>query len=275
MSMAVPTTKATFKSYCLRALGSGVIDINISDDQADDRIDEALQYFAQYHYDGIEKMYLKHLITADEVTRARANATTTGTDTVDNSVTATFLEGTNYIPMPSAVVSVVQVWPFTDTGGGGSMFDVRYQLRLNDLFDLSSTSVIQYQMAMDNLDLLEHILVGEQPIRFNQHQNRLYIDADWENDFTAGEDYIIVECYRKLDPSTYTDIYDDIYLKRYATALIKQQWGANLSKFAGVAMLGGVTMNGETIYSQAQEEINKLEEQIQLTFELPVNYMVG
>ena len=273
--MAIPTTKATFKSYCLRALGSGVIDINISDDQADDRIDEALQYFAQYHYDGIEKMYLKHLITEAEITRARANATTTGTDTVDDSVTATFLEGTNYIPMPSAVISVIQVWPFTDTGGGGSMFDVKYQLRLNDLFDLSSTSVIQYQMAMDNLDLLEHILVGEQPIRFNQHQNRLYIDADWENDFTAGEDYIIVECYRKLDPTTYTDIYDDIYLKRYATALIKQQWGANLSKFAGVAMLGGVTMNGETIYSQAQEEINKLEEQIQLTFELPVNYMIG
>jgi hypothetical protein len=273
--MAVPTTKAAFKSYCLRALGSGVIDINISDDQADDRIDEALQYFAQYHYDGIEKMYLKHLITEAEITRARANATTTGTDTVDDSVTATFLEGTNYIPMPSAVISVIQVWPFTDTGGGSSMFDVKYQLRLNDLYDLSSTSVIQYQMAMDNLDLLEHILVGEQPIRFNQHQNRLYIDADWENDFTAGEDYIIVECYRKLDPTTYTDIYDDIYLKRYATALIKQQWGANLSKFAGVAMLGGVTMNGETIYTQAQEEINKLEEQIQLTFELPVNYMIG
>ena len=273
--MAIPTTKATFKSYCLRALGSGVIDINISDDQADDRIDEALQYFAQYHYDGIEIMYLKHLITSDEVSRARSDASTTATDTADNSITATWKEGKNFIPMPSAVVSVIQVWPFTDTGGGSSMFDVRYQLRLNDLFDLSSTSVIQYQMAMDNLDLLEHILVGETPIRFNQHQNRLYIDADWENDFTAGEDYIIVECYRKLDPTAYTDIYDDIYLKRYATALIKQQWGANLSKFSGVAMLGGVTMNGETIYSQAQEEINKLEEQIQLAFELPVNYMIG
>ena len=190
--MAIPTTKATFKSYCLRALGSGVIDINISDDQADDRIDEALQYFAQYHYDGIEKMYLKHLITSDEVSRERSDASTTATETADNSITATWKEGKNFIPMPSAVVSVIQVWPFTDTGGGSSMFDVRYQLRLNDLFDLSSTSVIQYQMAMDNLDLLEHILVGETPIRFNQHQNRLYIDADWENDFTAGEDYIIV-----------------------------------------------------------------------------------
>ena len=155
------------------------------------------------------------------------------------------------------------------------MFDIRYQLRLNDLFDFSSTSVIQYQMTMDNIDLLEHILVGETPIRFNQHQNRLYVDMDWENDITADVDYMIIECYRKLDPTTYTDIYDDIYLKRYATALLKKQWGANLSKFNGVTMLGGVTMNGEQLYTQALEEQNKLEEEIQLAFELPINYMVG
>ena len=274
--MAIPTTKATFKSYCLRALGDGVIDINVSDDQSDDRIDEALQYFAQYHYDGIEKVYLKHLVTSAEVTRARANTSTTGTDTLDDSITATWKEGNNFIPLPSAVISVIQVWPLSDTGAGSSnMFDVRYQLRLNDMFDLSSTSVMHYQMTMDNLDLIEHILVGETPIRFNQHQNRLYIDADWENDFTADIDYIIVECYRKLDPATYADIYDDIYLKRYATALIKKQWGANLSKFNGVTMLGGVTMNGETLYTQALEEQNKLEEEIHLAFELPVNYMIG
>ena len=273
--MAVPTTKATLKSYCLRALGFGVIDINVSDDQAGDRLDEALQYFAQYHYDGIEKMYLKHLITSDEVTRARSDASTTATDTADSSITATWKEGKNFIPVPSAVVSVVQVFPFTDTGAGSNMFDIRYQLRLNDLFDFSSTSVIQYQMTMDNIDLLEHILVGETPIRFNQHQNRLYIDMDWENDVTADVDYLLIECYRKLDPTTYTDIYDDIYLKRYATTLIKKQWGANLSKFNGVTMLGGVTMNGETLYSQAVEEQNKLEEEIQLAFELPINYMIG
>jgi len=273
--MATPSTKATLKSYCLRALGYGVIDINVSDDQADDRLDEALQYFAQYHYDGIEKMYLKHLITSDEVTRARSDASTTATDTADNSITATWKEGKNFIPIPSSVVSVVQVFPFTDTGGGGGMFDIRYQLRLNDLFDFSSTSVIQYEMTMQNLDFLEHILVGETPIRFNQHQNRLYIDMDWENDVTADVDYLVIECYRKLDPTTYTDIYDDIYLKRYATTLLKKQWGANLSKFNGVTMLGGVTMNGETLYTQALEEQNKLEEEIQLAFELPINYMVG
>ena len=130
-------------------------------------------------------------------------------------------------------------------------------------------------MTMKHLDFLEHILVGETPIRFNQHQNRLYIDMDWAHDVTADEDFILIECFRKLDPTTYTDIFDDIYLKRYATALLKRQWGANLSKFNGVTMLGGVTMNGETLYSQAQEEILRLEEQIQLAFELPPMYQIG
>ena len=273
--MATPSTKATLKTYCLRALGFGVIDINVSDDQVDDRLDEALQYFAQYHYDGIERMYLKHLITSDDVTRARSDESTTATDTIDSSITATWKEGKNWIPVPNSVVSVVKVFPFTDTGGGSNMFDIRYQLRLNDLFDFSSTSVIQYELTMQNIDLLEHILVGETPIRFNQHQNRLYIDMDWENDVTADVDYVIIECYRKIDPTTFTDIYDDIYLKRYATSLIKRQWGANLSKFNGVSMIGGVEMNGAEIYSRAQEEINRLEEQIQLAFELPINYMIG
>ena len=273
--MAVPTTKATFKSYCLRALGFGVIDINISDDQADDRIDEALQYFSQYHYDGIERMYLKHLITTADVTRARSITTITATDKLDNTLTVDWLEGKNWIPVPDTVVSVIQVFPFTNTAGNANMFDVRYQLRLNDLYDFSSQSVIHYDMTMKHLDYLEHVLVGETPIRFNQHQNRLYIDMDWENDVTADQDYIVIEAYRKLDPTSYTDIFDDIYLKRYATALIKRQWGANLSKFQGVTMLGGVTMNGDTIFQQAQEEIIRLEEQIQLAYELPLDYMIG
>ena len=271
--MAIPTTKSTFKDYCLRNLGFGVIDINVSDAQADDRIDEALQYFAQYHYDGVERMYLKYKVTSDDITRATSNETTTATDTKDGSVTASFLEGKNYIPMPSAVVSVVNIFPFDDQATN-NMFDIRYQLRLNDLYDFSSTSIIHYQMTMQQLDFLSHILVGEKPLRFNQHQNRLYIDMDWNNDIDADE-YLIIECYRKIDPTTYTDIYDDIYLKRYATALIKRQWGANLSKFNGVQLLGGVEMNGAEIYSQAIEEIQRLEEQIQLAFELPPEYMMG
>ena len=271
--MAIPTSKSTFKEYCLRNLGKGVIDINVSDDQADDRIDEALQYFAQYHYDGIEKMYLKYQITQADVDRAASNDTTSATDTVDNTITASFSEGKNFIPMPSAVISVLQIFPFDDIATN-NMFDIRYQLRLNDLYDFSSTSVIHYQMTMQHLDYLSHILVGEKPIRFNQHQNRLYIDMDFANDISVGE-FIIIECYRKLDPDTYTDIFDDIYLKRYATALIKRQWGANLSKFTGVQLLGGVEMNGAELYSQAQQDIERLEEQIQLAYELPPEYMMG
>ena len=271
--MAIPTSRSTFKDYCLRALGFGVIDINVSDNQVDDRIDEALQYFAQYHYDGVEKMYLKYEITQDDIDRAASNDTTTATDTVDSSVTATFKEGKNFIPMPSSVVSVIQIFPFDDQTTN-NMFDIRYQLRLNDLYDFSSTSIIHYQMTMQQLDFLSHILVGEKPVRFNQHQNRLYIDMDFGNDIDVGE-FLIIECYRKIDPATYTDIFDDIYLKRYATALIKRQWGANLSKFKGVQLLGGVEMDGEGIYSQAQEELQKLEEEIQLAFETPIDYMVG
>ena len=271
--MAIPSTKATLKTYCLRALGYGVIDINVSDDQVDDRLDEALQYFAQYHYDGIERMYLKHKITQTEIDRAKTDASVTATDKVDSSITADWLEGKGYIPIPDTIVSVVQVFPFDDSSTN-NMFDIRYQMRLNDLYDFSSTSIIQYQMTMQHIDYLSHILTGEVPIRFNQHQNRLYLDMDWSNDVSADE-YIIIECYRKLDPTTWTDIYDDIYLKRYATTLIKRQWGANLSKFNGVQMLGGVTMNGADIFSQAQEEIQRLEEQIQLAFETPIDYMVG
>jgi len=259
--MAIPNSKATLKSYCLRALGFGVIDINVSDDQVDDRIDEAIQYFSHYHYDGVEKMYLKHVLTQADIDRARSNDTTTATDTLDSSVSSSFEEGKNYIPMPSSVISVLQIFPLDDSSTN-SMFDMRYQLRLNDLYDFSSTSILQYEMTMQQLDHLSHILVGEVPIRFNEHQNRLYLDMDWES-VTVGE-YLIIECYRKVDPASYTDMFDDIHLKRYTTALIKQQWGANLSKFGGVAMLGGVTMNGETIYTQALEEIQKLEEKIDL-----------
>jgi len=268
------TTRETLKQYCLRALGKPVIEINVEDDQVEDRIDEALQYFAQYHYDGVERMYLKYQVTADDITRARSDETlSTVTDSRDSTVTAIFKEGKNYIPMPSNVMSVVQVFPFTDKAAL-NLFDVRYQLRLNDLYDFSSTSIIHYDMTLRHLDLLDHILTGERPVRFNAHTNRLYIDMDWQNDVDTG-DYMIIECYRKLDGSNYSDVFDDIFLKKYLIQLVKKQWGQNLSKFQGVAMLGGVQMNGEQIYTQAQEEINRLEEQIQLAYELPPHYMIG
>ena len=271
--MAIPTSKSTFKEYCLRSLGKPVIEINVDEDQVDDRIDEALQYFAQYHYDGIERVYLKHAITQAEIDRAATNTSETATDKVDNSITAAWTEGKGFIPVPDSVMSVVKIFDFTDKNTT-NMFDVRYQLRLNDLYDFSSESIIHYEMTRQHLDYLDHILVGEKPIRFNQHQNRLYVDMDWSQDVNV-DDFIIIECYRKVDPNTYTDVYNDIYLKRYTTALIKRQWGANLSKFEGVQMLGGVTLNGAKLFEEAQADIEKLEEQIQLAYELPPNYMIG
>ena len=217
-------------------------------------------------------MYLKYQVTADDIARAKTNDTTSATDTSDSSITASFSEGKGFIPMPSSIISVLNIFPFDNTATN-NMFDIRYQLRLNDLYDFSSTSVVHYEMTMQHLDFLSHILVGEKPLRFQEHQNRLYIDMDWDNDITEGE-YLVIECYRKLDPNTYTDMYDDIYLKRYATALIKRQWGANLSKFNGVQMLGGVEMNGAEIFSQATEEIRDLEEKMML-IEPPIDMFKG
>jgi predicted transcriptional regulator len=298
--MAIPNTRTTLKEYCLRNLGKPVIDINVDDDQIEDRLDEALQYFAQYHSDGIERMYLKYKVTADDVTRLTTNTSynvdekgTSRTNieledasgdivqqdgsailTEDSTLVRTAYEETqNYLVIPDAIISVINVFPLSDRANL-NMFDVRYQLRLNDLYDFSSTSIVHYEMTMKHLDFLDHILVGEKPIRFNQLSNRLYIDHDWTNDIDADE-YIIIECYRKLDPTTHTDIFDDLYLKRYATTLIKRQWGQNLSKFSGTAMLGGVTLNGPELFSTALSEQEKLEEEIRLNYEEPPHMQQG
>ena len=268
--MANPTSRETLKQYCLRNLGKPVIEINASDEQLEDRIDEALQYFAQYHYDGIRRTYLKYQYTSDDKTRITGNSSETATK---NSVSTSWTEGNNFLVVPESVISVINIFPFSNKGNL-NLFDVRYQLRLNDLYDFSSTSIINYDVVLRHLDFLDHILVGEKPLRFNQHDNRLYIDMDWTNDLKVGE-YLVIEAYRKLDPESYTDVYNDIYLKRYTTALFKKQWGANLSKFGGVAMVGGVTLNGVEIYSQALAEIEKLETEIRSTFELNPAMMIG
>ena len=309
--MARPNTRASFKEYCLRSLGKPVIDINVDEDQIEDRIDEAVQYFSQYHTDGVERMYLKYKVTAEDKVRLRKNkdfnviepgtyadnieledATNTnlGGDQPSkgdlikedgtpihledsNIVETTYQENQNYLVIPEAVLSVINVFPLSDRANL-NMFDVRYQLRLNDLYDFSSTSIVHYEMTMRHLDFLDHILVGEKPIRFNTLSNRLYIDMDWNEDIDVDE-YLIIECYRQLDPTQHTRMFDDIMLKRYATALIKRQWGQNLSKFNGTAMLGGVTLNGPELFSTAISEQQKLEEEIRLNFEEPPHIMQG
>ena len=309
--MARPNTRASFKEYCLRSLGKPVIDINVDEDQIEDRIDEAVQYFSQYHTDGVERMYLKYKVTAEDKVRLRKNkdfnviepgtyadnieledATNTnlGGDEPSegdlikedgspihledsNIVETTYQENQNYLVIPDAVLSVINIFPLSDRANL-NMFDVRYQLRLNDLYDFSSTSIVHFEMTMKHLDFLDHILVGEKPIRFNTISNRLYIDMDWQEDIDADE-YLIIECYRQLDPTQHTRMFDDMYLKRYATALIKRQWGQNLSKFNGTAMLGGVTLNGPELFSTAISEQQKLEEEIRLNFEEPPHIMQG
>ena len=221
--MATPSTRETLKQYCLRNLGKPVIDINVDDDQVEDRIDEALQYFAQYHVDGVERMYLKYLVTADDITRMTTDASESVTE---NSITTTYKRADNFLVVPSSVISVINVFPLSDRANL-NMFDVRYQLRLNDLYDFSSTSIVHYQMTMQHLDFLDHILVGEKPMRFNQLSNRLYVDMDWGTDITAGE-YLIFEVYRKVDPDTYTDLYDDLYLKRYTNRFNQKTMGSKL-----------------------------------------------
>ena len=268
--MAVPSTKATLKEYCLRALGKPVIDINVDDDQVDDRIDEAVQYVCQYNTDGVERMYLKYLVTAADVTRMTTDSSESITQ---DGVTTAWKQGANFLVVPSSVISVVNVFPLSDRANL-NMFDVRYQLRLNDLYDFSSTSIVHYEMTMRHLDFLDHILVGEKPMRFNHLSNKLFIDMDWSRDITAGE-YLIMEVYRKLNPDDNTDMYDDIYLKRYTTALIKRQWGQNLSKFNGTAMLGGVTLNGPELFSTAIAEQQKLEEEIRSNYEEPAHMQQG
>ena len=305
--MAKPNTRSTLKDYCLRNLGKPVIDINVDEDQIEDRIDEAVQYFCQYHTDGVERMYLKYKVTADDKVRLRKNKEfnviekgtyadnielESGTNTVlegdgdlikedgtplhteDSTIVETTYEETqNYLVIPDAVISVINIFPLSDRANL-NMFDVRYQLRLNDLYDFSSTSIVHYEMTMRHLDFLDHILVGEKPIRFNALSNRLYIDMDWQEDIDADE-YLIIECYRQLDPAQHTNMFNDIYLKRYTTALIKKQWGQNLSKFNGTAMLGGVALNGPELFSTAISEQQKLEEEIRLNFEEPPHIMQG
>ena len=268
--MANPATRETLKQYALRALGKPVIEINVDDDQLEDRLDEALQYFAQYHYDGIRRTYLKYQYTEADKTRMTGDSDESVTK---NSVTTSWKEGNNFLVVPESVISVINIFPFSNKSNM-NLFDVRYQLRLNDLYDFSSTSIINYDIVLRHLDFLDHILVGEKPLRFNQHDNRLYIDMDWKNDLAVGE-YLVIEAYRKLDPEQFTDVYNDIYLKRYVTSLFKKQWGANLSKFDGVAMIGGVTLNGRQIYSEALQDIEKLETEIRSTFELNPAMIMG
>jgi len=317
--MAKITTRSQFKTYCLRKLGFPVIEINVDDDQLDDRIDEGLAFWRDYHYDGTEKLFMKHCITAEDIDR-------------------------QWIYCPDAVQFVTGVMPFDLSNASINMFDLRYQLRLHDLYDFTSVSYVSYEITMQHLRTLNLLFSGTPQFRFNRHQNKVFLDIDWTRDVQPGN-FVIIECYRTLEPETITltgtmscapgsntvtgtgtifdqeltafdfitiggeqkqvgnidspttltlignptqthtnataviegvtDVWNDRFLKKYATALIKRQWGANLKKFAGIQMPGGVTLNGQVIYDEAIQEIEKMEEEIYMMGSLPSEILTG
>ena len=247
--MALPATRENFKQYCLRNLGKPVIEINVDDTQLEDRIDEALEYYRDYHFDGTEHVYYKHIATSTDI----ANG---------------------YITVPEDIYGVTGCFVLGGTYSVNNLFNVRYQIHLNDLYDLLQSSVVPYINAMTHVNLLEEVFVGKQPVRYNRHINRVYIDTSWTDKIPEGS-YIILDAYQILDPTVYTDVWSDRWLLRYGTALFKRQWGENLKKYEGMQLPGGVTFNGQKIWEESMEEIRNLEQEMISSYSLPVHDMVG
>lgn len=243
-----PASRDQLKDFCLRQLGFPVIDINVDDDQVEDAISLALQYFQDFHFDGVERWYLAHQITADD----KANG---------------------YLPITDSIIGITRVFPVS-AQNGISMFDLRYQLRLHELYDFTSTMVTSYVITMQHLRMLDMLFTGEKPVRFNRHTSKVYIDWNWTNDIAVG-DYVVLEGFIIIDPNTYTKVYNDRMLKRLATAYIKKQWGNNLKKFGGMQLPGGITLNGQQMYDEAIVEIDTVETLIRSTYEEPPQFQVG
>lgn len=327
--MATPKTRSEFKEYCLRKLGKPVIEINVDDDQVDDRIDEALKYYYDYHFDGVEKQFYRHVFQAgdfpdvlkevkvydggtgysntDSVTVSRATGDSTGAGAtasittyangtiksvnvtavgtgyrLDPVVTITSGTGTGasvegfkggYVTIPENIIGVVNIFDIGDYIATNNIFNIRYQIALNDLYTLTYQSMVPYYMAFQQIQLLEQLLVGKQPIRYNRNTNRLYIDVNW-NKVEAGQ-FLVIEAYQIVDPTKFTDVWSDRWLQRYATQLIKKQWGTNLTKFSGLQLPGGVTFNGEKIYNDAETDLEKLETEMAVSYSLPSYDMIG
>jgi hypothetical protein len=246
--MALPTTREEFKLNCLRRLGHPVIEINVDDDQVDDRVDEALSKYWDYHFDGTNKTFFKYTLTQTDINN-------------------------QWVPVPENVIGIVHLFPIGSSLSTNNLFNIRYQIALNDLYTLTSTSMVPYYMAMQHIQTLEQLLVGLQPFRYNRHRDRLHIDMNW-GQVQVG--YVIVaEAYEVVDPEVFTDVWKDNWLQRYATALIKRQWGSNLTKFSGMVLPGGVTFNGEKILDDAVAEQTKMEDELIVNYGAIMHDMMG
>jgi len=280
--MAQPASRADLINYCKRQLGAPVLEINVADEQIDDLVDDAHQLFHERHCDGVVQTYLKYKITQDDIDRGRARGgsstagivTTTASSNIDGaSVTFSYEENSNYIQVPPAVIGINKVFRFDNSTISGGMFSLKYQLFLNDLYFFNSLEMLSYAMTKTYLSDIDFLLNTEKQIRFNQRQDRLYLDIDWGN--VQKDEYIILDCWRLLDPNDFARVYNDSFLKRYLTALIKRQWGQNLIKFQGVKLPGGIELNGRQIYDDAERELDKIKEQMSNTYELPPLDMIG
>ena len=283
--MAQPGSRSQFKEYCLRQLGAPVLEINVADEQCEDRIDDAIQYFHERHFDGVVRTYLKYQITQADIDRGRASVLTgkkrTGitTETVTADIAGTdtdfsWYENSNYIAVPSSVIGVEKVFRFGGSNAiSNNMFSIKYQLFLNDLYYFNSVNLLQYAMTKSYLEDIDFLLTTDKQIRFNQRQDRLYLDIDWGAQ--QIDDFIVIECYRALDPENFAGAYNDTFVKKYLTALIKRQWGQNLIKFKGTKLPGGIELNGREIYDDAVQDLADIKERMSTEYELPPLDMIG
>ena len=280
--MAQPASRNELKEYCLRQLGAPVLEINLADEQCQDLIDDAIQYFQERHFDGVLNTYLKYKITQDDIDRGTAKpdvgpgiTTTTATSTIDgSSIEFDWKENSNYLQVPPSVIGVNKIFHFDGSNTlTNNMFSVKYQLFLNDVYYWGAVELLSYAMTKTYLEDINFLLTTEKQIRFNQRMDRLYLDIDWES-MTVG-DYVIMDCWTTLDPSDYNRVWNDSFLKRYLTATMKRQWGQNLIKFQGVKLPGGIELNGRQIYDDAEKDLEIIREQMSNMYEMPPLDMIG
>jgi len=280
--MSKPASRQQLVDYCLRRLGAPVLEINLDDDQIDDLVDDALQYFHERHFDGVERMYLKYKITQQDIDRGKSKGTngvgivtTTGSSNIVGVGTTSFnfYETANYIQVPDSVIGIEKVFKFDTSSISGGMFSIKYQLFLNDLYYFNSVELLQYAMVKTYLEDIDFLLTTDKQIRFNKRQNRMYLDIEWAAQ--KADSFIVIDCYRILDPNDFTKVYNDSFLKKYLTALMKKQWGQNLIKFRGVKLPGGIELNGRELYEDAERELENIRERMSMDYELPPYDFIG
>ena len=285
--MAQPGSRSEFIDYCKRQLGAPVLEINVADEQIEDIVDDAIQFFNERHFDGVSQMYLKYQIRQSDIDRGRATmepgsgnkttgiSTTTAETTIAGvSTTFNFYDNGNFLQIPPEIIGVTKIFHFDGTNTvTNNMFSVKYQLFLNDIYYWGSTELLTYAMLKTYLEDINFLLTTEKQIRFNQRMDRLYLDIDWDS-MSVG-DWLVIDCFRLLNPNDYPRVWNDSFLKPYATALIKKQWGQNLLKFQGVKLPGGTELNGRQIYDDAEKDLERIREIMSNTYELPPLDMIG